>query len=896
MKITKKLIVTLLALVLLSLNITGFAYYTGDVEESEYPVKFETAVQTLYDIGILPSNDVTGYEDNVTREDFAGFVNAFGGTHVIASTPVEDDITMGEAVKMLVEMSDNVALAEYYGTYPTGYFVIGDRMGITHGLAAVQEYDKITYAMAVQMLYNAMRITPGIVKTVTSGGKMEYVYDANCTVLTEYLDVTLKRGFVTADGFWSLNPGELPGDNGIVIDGRTYRLKNALVDDFVGFEVNYFYHTQDDRIVAIEKTNKANKVVLRGSNITNFTSNTYFYEVNGKETKYQLDDNVYVVSNYKYNLSTSIDMWPANADVVLVDADGNKKYETVLIKTYTEIEVQVFDAGREQLVSKAGTIYDIPKDVPLRIYSDGKIVDAAKVKSGSYATIVVDLNNDVREIYLSTAKVKGSVTSYDADSRNTTVSIDGEEYKVSSSVVNGGNMSVGVSATFILNFKGEISNIVVGEVESSGTTSTQFGYLIKMRKLMGDTGDVYRAKILTEKGVVESLDLIDNVKVNRARVTGDVRTLFGATLSNPHTEEYTNVTRQVIEYTTNEDGKITKITTALPYDTQNNRVSSEVHYGDYKLHESMVGSVLYDNSSFNQKLLFDSEKTVLFSVPANPADENDYNFTAGKGLVTRQPNDIVAYNFEYNAPVADVVVVKKSVGTVDPGMCGGPGPDVDLANDPLMMVTKVTHEYHEDYGVGFDVVEYVNINSGAVSKKIVADNANWTSENGTIASFNSGRGSKDLKPGDLFHMKENGLGEIGTIFKSYDYSDACFVAGKTRIGNLDFCGNNGTYNPVSNSFYSGGKFYEGYPVASGADYLITSSLPTDTFATANRDNLKYYKKHATQTRVYKISVNGNSSEYEISSLEAIAPSVNGNSKAVIYTSWVSLQAVIIYEQ
>ncbi|MBS7298951.1 MAG: hypothetical protein KIG65_07715 [Eubacteriales bacterium] len=893
MKNTKRLIVTLLALVLLSLNITGFAYYTGDVAESEYPAKFETAVQTLYDLGILPGNGTSGYENTVSREAFAGFVNAFGGTQVTAPTPVEEDVTMGEAIRMLVEMSDNVTLAEYYGEYPTGYFVIGDRMGITHGLAAVQEYDKITYAMAVQMLYNALRITPGIVNTVTSGGKMEYEYDASCTVLTEYLDVTLKQGFVTADGFWSLNPVTLPGDDGIIIDGQVYRLKNDLTDDYVGFEVNYYYHAEDDLVVAIEKTNKANKVVLRGSNITKFTSDTYFYEVDGKETKYQLDENVYVVSNYQANMAIGIDMWPANADVVLVDSDGNKKYETVLIKTYTEIEVQVFDVEKEQLVSKSGAIYNVPEDVPVRIYSDGELVEAVNVKSGSYATIVVDANNDVREIYLSTTKIKGAVTTYASDTRISTVSVDGVEYRVSNSMANRSNLGVGVSGTFVLNFKGEIANLVIGDVKTPGSISTQLGYLIKMRKVMGDTGDVYKAKILTTKGTIENIELIETVKVNKARVIGDVRALFGATLSNPVTGDYTNVKRQVIEYTTNEEGKITKIGTALVYDTQNNRISSQVQYGDYKLHESMVGSVLYGGGSFNQQLLIGAN-TIVFCVPADETNEDEYNFAINRGLENQATNDIIAYNYERNAPIADAVVVKQARASGVTGMCGGPGGSVDTANDPMMMVTKVTHEYHEDYGVGFDVIEYVNIKTGAVSKKILADNADWVVSSGKLGSFTPGKGSKDLKPGDLFHMSENGLGEIGTVMKHYDASDDCLVEG-TNTSGAAFHGN-GAVGSVAPNFYSSGKLFEGYPMSTAADNIIISSLATDTFVTADRANLKYFKKHDSHTVVYKIKVNGNTSEYEKSTLDAIAPSVNGSSKAVIYTSWVQLMAVIVYER
>lgn len=896
MKNTKKLIVTLLALVLLSLNITGFAYYTGDETESDVPVKFATAVQTLYDLGIIPSNGTSGDENKVTKEDFASFVNAFGGTQVTPSEPVDDDITMGEAVKMLVEMSDNVALAEYYGEYPTGYFILGDRMGITHGLAAVQEYDKITYAMAVQMLYNAMRVTPGVVNTVTAGGKMEYEYDADCTVLSEYMELTLKQGFVTADGFWSLNPTTLPGDDGIIIDGKLFRLKNELADDYVGFEVNYYYHAEDDKICAIEKTSKADKVVLRGAYITKFSSNTYVYERNGKEKKYQLDDNVYIVSNYQANMSVNVNMWPKEADVILVDSDGNGKYETVFIKTYTEIEVQTLDVDKEKLVSKDGTVYQVPNDVPFRVYSGAKKVDASNVKQGNYATIVADSNNNVREIYISDGKVKGSVTAFSSESRYSTVEINGEEYMVSNSMANRSNLGAGVSGTFIVNFKGEISNLIIGDSQSStsSTTTTQLGYLIKMRKVFGDDGnDLFKAKILSEKGTVETYDLIDEVKVDKRRVTGDVRALFGAT--DQGNGDYSSVTRQVLEFTTNADGQITKITTALPYDTQNGKISSEVQYGDHKLHVSMVGSaVYYYNNSFDNKILMDSD-TVIFSVPADTTNEDDFNFTVGSGLKGQKANNVETYSYEKNNAIASAVVVKKEIQAgATGGMCGGSGGSCDTNNEHLMMVTKVTNEYSDDYAQGFDMIEYVDLYTGAVAKKLLADNAYWEVINGEWKSYDSGYGSKDLKPGDLFHMKANGLGEIGTVFKHYDASDEKLVKGK-NTSDAAFCGDGVTGSSAQN-FYSSSKFYLGYPVNSSSDYVAISSSPSETFANAARENLQYFKFHTTHTKVYKIKVNGNTSEYEKITLADIVPSANGDTKAVIYSSWAQLVNVIIYEK
>ncbi|MBQ7793103.1 MAG: hypothetical protein IJ366_01150, partial [Clostridia bacterium] len=182
MKFSKRLITALLALMLLSLNITGLAYYTGNTEESVYPVKYQEAINTLYGLGVLADTSLDGYENTVSRTDFATYVTALGGGRTVEiPEPAEQDITLGEAVKMLVDMTENTIRAEYYGSYPTGYLAIASRMGITHGLSGMQAYDKINYGIAVQMLYNSMRITPGVFDTITEN-YVDYEFDANHTV------------------------------------------------------------------------------------------------------------------------------------------------------------------------------------------------------------------------------------------------------------------------------------------------------------------------------------------------------------------------------------------------------------------------------------------------------------------------------------------------------------------------------------------------------------------------------------------------------------------------------------------------------------------------------------------------------------------------------------------
>ena len=256
MKRTKKIIAAVLALVMmLSLHASGFAYYTGvEGANDAYSEKYIMALNTLYGLGVIPDNTPKDYESEVTREQFAKYVQGLLGGRSINSIPEPStqSITLGEAVKMLVDGTENTIRAEKYG-----YMGIAGQMGITHGLVRMQSYDNLTYGAVIQMLYNSMRVTPGDTATVSTSG-IEYEFDSSHTVLTEYLNVDYKNGFVTADGFWSLNPGNALEKNQILINGKTLTLKYPELGDYVGFYVNYYYSNEEEMVLA-------EKFLLRGS-------------------------------------------------------------------------------------------------------------------------------------------------------------------------------------------------------------------------------------------------------------------------------------------------------------------------------------------------------------------------------------------------------------------------------------------------------------------------------------------------------------------------------------------------------------------------------------------------------------------------------------------------------
>ncbi len=896
MKNIKRLFAALLTVALVSVNATSFAYYTGktEAEESAYSEKYVMAEKTLYGLGVLPELSTDSYEDGMSRAEFAAAVSVLGGGKtVLADEPAEEVISIGEAVKMLVEMSENTIRAEHEGSYPDGYLKVARDMGITYGIAGMQEYDKLTYGMAVQILYNSMRVTPGVINEYTANGS-NYKFDSNRTVLTEYMDVTIKTGFVTADNFWSLNPETPVGtENVLVINGQSYKVKNPIDDDYVGYAVNFYYSNEEDVILAIEKTKKAEQVLLDGANILGFSSNSYLYDVNGKTEKFKLDENVYIVNNFEAVIDENVNMTPDNSDVVLVDSDGNGRYETVFIKTYEEIAVQSLDEKSFKLASKDGDSYNLSEDKPARVYLNGEASDYAKVDSKKHASIVVDSNDVVREIYLSSDKVSGTVTGYDAGEKVSFATIDGVEYVVADNAINKSSLKAGVSGEFKLNFKGEIASVALGAGTSSANTE-EIGYIITMR--FSEVQDTFKVKLLNEKGKVVELVTADRCRVNGTRLERTLPTdLKDGGLD--------RAKQQVITYTLNDDGKITRINTPVP--------EAQVNDGDYKLHKTLSGNYAAAAYSLDNRILT-NEDTITFQVPSSYSEE-EYNFKKG-GLSGYGPHVVDIYSFEKNSPIANVVICKSDVGSsARVGVMGGAGVKVDTQYDDKYVVLNATKEYNEDYGIVVDVIEVYNLKSGQKSKKLLADNASWTafkegSSETKVVSYAEGYGAPesetindapgDLKPGDFFCFTENNLGEIGTIYKIYDASDRTLVKG-TMPNNTTF--DFSDRNNWNSSFYTGSMALDGYVVKADKDYVgivdyDAVAAPGFTMSSLTRDNLKLFKYwDDNQSKAYTVRIEGNKVEVTNVAFADIVPGIRADRHCFIWTYWGYPQKVMIYD-
>lgn len=863
MKLIKKNIASLLLIILLFSSFTSYGYYAENSEGSSlYPKEYITAVNTLYGLGVLPDNNLENYEKNVSYGDFVKYLYALCDMSAPEDmTQNKASITFIDAIKLVVDITEHSVRAEHYGGMPSGYRRAGTEMDITHGLNSLKDYDLLPYGAVVQMLYNTMRVTPGNA-TYSGSGDFTYTYDSERTVLTEYLDIEVRKGYVTADEFWSITPDVNLTEGTVVINGQSFVLKNPLSEDFVGFYVDYYYDQTENRVVALEKNKNAKITVLNCTDDIQYENGKYTYKNEDKKEVYNLSASPIIIQNYTSVLAPNPDMQPDKSDIVLVDGDGDNKYETIFFKKYVEFVVSTVDPQGTYISSNSAS-YKFNEDKPVKIYYNGKKVEYTGVKSGMLASVILDGNNDCREIYLSDKKISGNISVVSGSGELKEVEISGTTYMISASCMNKDALKLNTSGVFYLNFKGEIASY-----GNEGDSSEKLAYLFQIARTRGVSREI-EVELFEANGEFKIYAVSKKCKLNGEKVDD----LLSAFVDGENTKQ------QLICYKTNAEGQIINIETAR-------EDASDITLDDRVLHECVSGASW---DTMGNKILTNND-TVKFTVPFGYSEDENQFYSGTLSWVNAEGK---AFAFKKNSPFADVVITY-SKEALPEGLCGGKGPDITY-NDDLCVVTDVKKAYVERYDEYIDKINFRNIKSGKEETLILADNAQWVAWSGTstvvVSSYtNTG---KYLKPGDVFQYSVNARNEIGTVHKFYDASERVLVKGTgvngttSRLFDYTVVDAFGDYDAFQ-------RIIVGYPVSTGSDYVMIARDEPTNLANVDRENIELYQK-VSESTFCSVKYNHGEPTATSVSLAAIPPSNDNDHIVFTYVVWGRLRTVVAYD-
>ena len=704
-----------------TLSTTGFSDVKGTA--------CERAVQRMVSLGIVNGFDDGTFqpEKNVTRAEFAtmltrmmnmdansmmtgaspfsdvadnhwaagsikiisdlGWVNGVGG----GKFEPESFVTFEQATKVVMMMlgyDPLIAKPAAGEAWYTGYMVMGAKTGFLKGVNPVTGKAATRGELTI-MLDNALEID--MVEETETG---RYEIQKNTNLLGSLLyDGAEIKGILQATDKASIVGTTSLRNNQVMIGGYIYDAGTTNARDYIGMQVRFFVKEIDgeDVITGIYPvTGKNNIVELSGADIYNVTSSKVeYYDENDDEQDVSLADGMPIIYNNQLSLySAETALKNPSAQVRLIDNNDDDVFEVAVIRAFEIGTVQKINAYDDKIYLK-GTLKNGKNTIEVRdtnkikvkLYTyDGQPASLEDFsEEDTICEIYTNEDSSYIEVYKLDETISGTVTQMSGDGY---ITIDDTEYRIEEDatgfLVSVNDIFAGNEYVFTLSRGGKI--VYADENLSAG--NYKFGYVyamdnrsgvssitkdVKLKIVTGSTvervkeNDKYYMKA-KDKQVISTLELADKVRVNNVSVTSD------------KVLEKIEAGR-VIKYTTNGEGKISKIETcqynSTPELTKRSFNAEQLVFGG-----SNGGSFGID------------EDTVVFFLPKGT---DEYDFYAEMKFTTGT-YETIAFDKDSSDFSADAVVFQTDIDS-NAGQYFAADEDIKIVQN----VTEGINENGESY-------------------------------------------------------------------------------------------------------------------------------------------------------------------------------------------------------
>ena len=419
MRIFHKRIVTLLTVMLIAMTTASYAF-SADSEVNR------KKADVLVGLNILEKSPVA--EDLFSGIAFKKAVfsimgldeksgNAFFETkfpNIILDE--KQAVTVGSAVKILIDILGYDVYAQNKGGYPSGYLIQADSMGL---LAGVGSGNVLSASDAINILYNA--ITTDMLLQVQFGYEKNYTVQKGTTLLTKYLKLSYGSGVVTATPATSLNLEEGTPKGFVKIDDTVYRDENGLGKQFLGMAVEYYSKDNGDGFYSLiyigEYRNKNKLETILSSDLDRSevtTGNLICYYKNNKKGVFRLAEDVSVIYNgvslFAY---TKVHLQPKSGELLLIDRNNDGKIDTIKVKSYEVFMLLGVDKTDNALYLKEQTSpVDLSKygEQHISIKKDGLEIAVGELPVGVPVAVAKSEADTSIEICVITKSVRGTVS------------------------------------------------------------------------------------------------------------------------------------------------------------------------------------------------------------------------------------------------------------------------------------------------------------------------------------------------------------------------------------------------------------------------------------------------------------------------------------------------------
>lgn len=725
----------------------------GSYHLNEALTRAQFAALALRLLGVYDTEGFTkGDFYDVSPEHWAvGCISAANGLNLMngyadGSFLPDKNVTLNEAVKILLCALGYFAKAENSGGYPGGYFAIAAKTGLLDEIDA-KGNEELLREQAVRLLYNALDI-PVIESVYEANEKYRASGDTMKEIALLRLDLYQMRGILTGADETTLGGGKL-NEGKVVINGTAYLSELTGLSKYIGLPVMFFLKDGDglsEVVSIIPEKSKYEEVNILAEDILEIKGTTLKTEnENGREEEITLSARLNILYNGSYAENYDLAaVKPMSGTIRFIDADKDGVFETAHVSSEKAFIIKAVEKEKKLVYFKDRLLFgkgfirlDEEEDVCYEIYNaNGEEAAFEDLKEGMDISVAASTDfSRIKVKILADNTFSGTLVLKNSEDE---IVIDETAYLLAKEAdgvfaIDNSDLKLGVHQTWHKDIDGKIFAADKGDLRKG-----KYAYVLGVEQ-KSDINKTLMLKLLTGGSYVEIEDETSTETELEDRMIKQLQNegIF-------ELEAAKKVYIDDLRYTAEEAAKVLKKGAVICYLTNDegkiNRIENAVLWGeDYITERTYIKKRNLFESQGGGAFVID-KNTAILNVPKEDEAYGIYMVDSDCYVKTtlKDSTEYTAQAYDYNedTKTASAVLIRQD-------MSSEAAPEITTST-PLALVTAISEKLNEEG----ETVKVVSALRRGKAKQ-------WECRDEVSLS--------NIRKGDIVRFTEDGLERIAKI-------------------------------------------------------------------------------------------------------------------------------------